>query len=1166
MASGNWRCALICLTAALEMALNSILTYIAGLLVALLFAALVGPSLVDWNKFRAEIEAQASQATGRQVRIAGDIDFRILPAPQMTLNRVRVGHIAQTSALPSDPHFASFDAINAEVALAPLLSGDIKVTSVDIVRPQINLEILPDGTPNWRGIDIAERIPENGMFSLASISLDRARFEDATINYRNRANGRRWTARQASGEIVASSLLGPMRADVEMVFSGVPVVARLGLGAFGGQKAFQVTVDVEAKSYPAQFLFSGVATEFSLAARLDGNGRLRIGKSKQGGDTAPLRVDAGMVVNARRADLRNLTVSANGSTLTGTGQARWDGRPRFTLDLAAESFSLDPLLDQFIPEGEAGEVSLADRLLALPVPKDMDGRLKLAAKTLLVHDVPLREVELDAVLKDGTFELNRAAAELGGATEVELSGKASNTDEGMRFIGNGEVRSGNVAALASWLSPDMNGETAARPGAPSRPFAARSRFDLRAGHYLFNGVELAYARNLSEPGLRGKLSSEKLDGRPLIRTDLEIGQFDFDPLIALLPEGGDPYAWFDARDIALTLKADEMVIFGQAMKGADAEMSLRSGRLAISRFNVADISGAALALTGDLDGVTAGTRHDVKGRFNGSIKADRFGGILAIGGFDVPDVEGPVDLVVNGFSGEADDSDLRVDTMTLQGTLRGSRVDGVLKRRHGPAGGVDRLEIAGNAANGEGRILLEQLGLSPRSDLSGAGTISVQLNGDTGGTYDTNFRVNVGGTSLTARGKVEAPFEAIRFTGRADIAASGVMHVLGGFGAPDGLAHWVGRQAAGPGFVFSSDVVWDKQRLALSDLEAIAGSFRLLGEAVWTEGEGETLPRLTGKLDANGIDLTPLIGSDETAVWPADALDWSALGALDADVDLKAGSLVLGRLSASNISTKVALSHGVLTASPLTGDFARGRLSIGARIEGGRGQPGAGLTVRLENADLRQALTPPLGGMPAGGRLDLDAELQAQGRSWLALVSSMSGSAEAKLSDLRLSPLDLPGFGAALGDLASIEAFPALVEETLFKGETGAHDLELVFEMDGGVMRVAGRDMKLEGGNAVLDLVYDLPRLAADAAMSVNLDVPEGAPGFIIAGTSRAGRIDMQTDMLDLQNFAARRILQRSVDDAGAVVPQELRDLMELPAPPAGAATAPLPLMRPAAN
>jgi uncharacterized protein involved in outer membrane biogenesis len=1149
------------------MVLNSILTYIAGLLVALLFAALVGPSLIDWNQFRAEIEAQASQATGRQVQITGNIDFRILPAPQMTLNRVRVGHAGQASALPTDPDFASFEAINAEVALAPLLSGDIKVTSVDIVRPRINLEVLPDGTPNWRGINIAERIRENGMFSLASISLDRARFEDATISYRNRSNGRSWTAEQASGEIVASSLLGPLRADVEAVFAGVPVAMRAGLGAFGGQKAFQVTLDIEAKEFPAQFLFSGVATEFSLNGRLDGNGRLRIGAAGGEADTAPLRVDAGMVVNARRADLRNLSVVADGSTLAGAAQLRWEGRPRFSLDLSAESFSLDPLLDMLVaPEGQAS-VNLLDNLLAMSIPQGMDGRVKLGAKTLLIRKIPLRDVAFEASLKDGAADIGRVAAAMGGATEVEFSGQASAAVQGMRFIGSGEVRSGNVAALAAWLSPEPDDGTVVRPAAPGRPFSARSRLDLRSGHYMLNGLEVAYARDLTRPGLQGKLSSESIDGRPFIRAELDLSEFDFDPLIALLPKEGDPFAWLAARDIALLLNADEMTIFGRAMKGVGAELSLRSGRLSVARFDVADLSGAALALTGDIDGVTAGTRHDVKGRFNGSIKAERFGGLLAIGGLDVPDVEGPVDLVVSGFSGEADDSDLRVDTMTLQGSLRGSRVDGVLKRRHGPAGGVDRLEITGTAANEQGRILLEQLGLSPRDDLSGAGTVSVQLNGDTGGTYDANFRVNIGGTTLTALGKVEKPFEAIRFNGRADIAASGVLHVLGGFGAPEGLARWVGRQAAGPGFVFSSNVIWDKKSLALSDLEAVAGSFRLLGEAVWTAGEGETLPKLTGKLEANGLDLTPLIGGDETAVWPGDALDWSALGALDANVDLKAGSLALGRLTASNVVTRISLSRGVLTASPFTGDLARGRLSLDARIEGGSGQPGIGLAIALENADLRQAMVPALGGSPGTGRLDLNAQLQAQGRSWLALVSSTSGKADAKLSGLRLSPLDLPGFGAGLAALSSIEAFPVLIDETLFMGETRADDLDLAFEMNDGVMRLANREMTLEGGTAVLDLVYDLPRLAADAAMTVRLAEPQGAPEFLIGATSRQGRMDVQTDTLALQNFAARRILQRSVDEAGAVVPRDLRDLMELPAAAQGGTSpAPLPLQRPQAN
>lgn len=1145
--------------------MNSILTYIAGLLVALLFAALVGPSLIDWNQFRAEIEAQASQAAGRQVRIAGDIDFRVLPAPQMTLNRIRVGQIEQSSALPTGLDFATFEAIDAEVALAPLLSGEIKVTSISVVRPQINLEILPDGTPNWRDFDIASRIPANGMFSLASISLEKARFEDGTINYHNRANGRRWKAEQATGEIVASSLLGPLRAEADAVLSGVPVEIQLALGAFGGSKAFQVTLDIETKNYPAQFLFSGVATEFSMAARLDGNGRLRVGEAAPGAE-APLRVDAGMVVNLRRADLRNLTVTSGGASFAGTGRARWDARPEFSLDLAAESFSFDEMLKKFAPAREGEDSAFLEGLLDRPVPDWLDGEVKLSAKTLLVRGVPLREVLFEASLEEGTVEIGRAAAELGGATQVEIAGALSGTEDGARFIGSGEMKSGNIAALAAWLSPGEEG-AAPRAGIQGRPFSARSRLDLQASHYRFNGVELSYAREAAAPDLRGRISAEAVEGRPHIRAELDIAKFDFDPLIALLPGESDPFAWLDARDAALVLDAEAMTIFGQEMKGVDAELSLHEGKLTISRFDAADISGAAISLTGDLDGVTAGTRHDVKGRFNGSIKADRFGGLLSIGGFDVPDVEGPVDMIVSGVSGEADDSDLRVDTLTLQGDVRGSRVDGVLKRRHGPQGGVDRLEITGNAANDEGRILLEQLGLTPREDLSGAGTVSVQLEGEAGGTYDTSFRVNVGGTTLTARGKVEAPFEAIRFTGRADIAASGVMHVLGGFGAPEGLSHWIGRQAAGPGFVFSSDVVWDKSSLVMNDLESVAGSFRLSGEAAWMDGGDERLPRLTGKLEANGVDLTPLVELDaegEGTRWPAAALDWSALGALDADVDVAAGSLVAGRLSANNVTAKVQVSHGVLTASPLVGDFARGRLSAGLRVEGGSGQPGIGFTVLLENADLRQALTLPLGAAPGDGRLDLNAQLQGQGRSWLALVSSVSGEMTARLSNLRLSPLDLAGFGAALEELSSIEAFPALIEETLFNGETQANDLDLAFAASAGVMRVAGKEMELEGGKAVAGIVYDLPRLGVDASLSVSLDEPDGAPDFIIAATSRDGRMDVQTDMLDLQNFAARRVLQRSLDEAGTVVPQELRDLMDMPGQPADG-PAVVPLQRPEA-
>ncbi|MEQ8269194.1 MAG: AsmA family protein [Parvibaculum sp.] len=1139
--------------------MNSILTYIAGLLAVLLFAALIGPSLVDWNQFRNGIETQASEVAGRPVSIDGDIRFRILPAPHLTLGKIKIGNDPEASSLPSEPHFATFDEIDAEVALAPLLSGDIKVTSVRIMRPQFNLEVLPDGSVNWKGLDFARRVPEEGMFSLASISLEKASFDNGSINYRNRVNGRKWTAEQVNGDIIATSLVGPLRSELEATVEGVPVLLRLGFGNFSGQKAFRVTAEVETRDYPAKFLFSGVATQFSMAARLDGNGRLEIGgdgQANEGEKAAPIRVDAGMVFNIRRASLRNLSVTTAGTTLTGTAEARWERRPVFSLTLSSESFTLDPLLDRML--ASAGESADRERppflarLLSIPVPDWADGTAHVEAGTLMARGVLVREAVLDLSLQDSVLAVETARGELGGATRFAVSGELAANETGPSFDGTAEMTSGNISALAYWLSSisDVKDEGARAAPRGGSPFTAKAALRVTPQELSLRHLAAAYAPDISYRALRGDFAYRMTGARPYINAGMEIADFDFDPLIALLPESADPLAFLDSHDIDLSLNARRMAVRDTTLLDVDAKAVLASGKLTVSRLAIGDIEGVELSFSGVLDDVTTGERDDVKGNFTGTIRAERFGGLLELGGFDVPDVEGPVDLVLTGVSGEADDSQSRVDTLTLQGTVRGSRVDGVVKRRHEATGGIGSLDVIANAANDEGRILLEQLGLSPRGDLQGTGSASVQLRGGENGNYETNFRVNVSGTTLTARGQVENPFEALRFKGRADIAASGVMHVMGAFGAPQALAQWIGEQASAPGFVLSSDVEWDKKSLALNALESVAGNFRLAGNALWRSAEGDDgRPSVSGALEANAVDLTSLVvrEGNEGDVWQVAALDWSPLGVFDGEIDLKADRVVLGRLAAGNAEAHVSVSHGVLTASPFTGTFAGGRVSIGARIEGGTGEPGIGLTVDVEGADLETAFNAAFGATPGGGRLDIDTQLQAQGRSWLALVSSASGIGTIGVSDAVFSPLDIVSFSRGLSELKSIDAFPTLVEERLGSGETTASDIGGDFAFAEGVLRFADDDVVLEGGKATISALYDMPRLVSEAELAVTLDEPEGAPSFAISAAGKVGYIDVENETLALQNFVARRILADSVKETGADVPRDLRDLMDLP-------------------
>lgn len=1146
--------------------MNSILTYIAGLLVVLLFAALVGPSLVDWNQFRAEIEAQATEAAGRPVSIGGDIRFRILPAPHLTLGKVKVGHNPDADSLPSELDFATFAEIDGEVALAPLIGGDIEITSVRIVEPEFNLEILPDGSANWRGLGIASRVPEEGMFSLASISLEKASFVGGTINYRNRLNGRSWKAEDVTGEVVATSLLGPLRSEFTAKIDGIPLRMRVGLGSFGGQKAFRVTVEANAQEKPVNFLFSGVATEFSLAARLDGNGRLQIGTEEEG-KTPPIDINAGMVVDTRQAVLRNIAIEMAGTTLGGSAEIRWDRNPSFSATLASDNFTVDPLLDRFSNGSEESEQSLLTRMLSISLPEDIEGKASIETGILRMRGAVIRDAKADLAVADGIVTVNTASATLGGPTKVDLAGAFRPDEDGARFEGSASLESANIKGLQRWIA-ETEGATPeeASPAARGFPFAAQASLRLAADQYVFSGLEAAYTQELSEPQLRGDVAWRFAGERPQIDVALDIATFSFNPLLALMPEGSDPFSFLETNDISLSLEAEKLGLYGETYGDVDAELALDEGKLTVARLEVGEAAGARLSFTGALTGVTTGEADDVRGFFTSTVKAEHFGGLLGVGGIEVPNVEGPVDVVVTGSSGEADDSSSRVDTLTLKGTVRGSRVDGVVKRLHEGEGGVERLEIIGNAVNDKGRVLLEQLGLSPRDGLEGSGMVSIQLSG-TAENYETNFRVNVNGTTLTARGNVREPFSALEFDGRAEIAASGVLHALGAFGAPDPFAGWIGEQAGGPGFVFSSDVVWDKESLALNGFESVAGSFRLSGDVRWRAGEGERLPQLTGTLESNAIDLTSLVetAEGEEGRWPARALDWSPLAGFDADADMKIDRLSLGTLTASNVTSHIAVSHGVLTASPFAADFADGRLAAGIRIEGGEGEPGIGLTFLVEEASLGQAFSQAFGASPGSGRLTFNAQLQGQGRSWLALVSSTSGVGKFEVSDATLRPFDLEGFNEALSGLSSIEAFPELVSEKLWQGETPASGVGGDFAMEEGVLNFEDTEIGLEGGAAEMAARYDLPRLASQAEMKVTPSQPEGAPSFSVSARGQDNVVSVETDMIALQDFVAKRILSRNLEETGAEVPEELRDLMDLPAA-GGNPESVVPMPRPSAG
>ena len=470
-----------------------------------------------------------------------------------------------------------------------------------------------------------------------------------------------------------------------------------------------------------------------------------------------------------------------------------------------------------------------------------------------------------------------------------------------------------------------------------------------------------------------------------------------------------------------------------------------------------------------------------------------------------------------------------------------------------------------------------ELGIRANERLAGTGSASLQMAGDTGKPYDTMFRLNVGEATFTAKGSLSDPFGLRHFVGRVDVSASGLDTVTAAMGAPDYVSHFAATQADGPSFVFSTDLDTQTGDISLKNIEVVTGNFRLTGDLDIAEDAATRLEKITGKIETNLLDLTSVfaesnLNAAEKAdgfAWSAAPIDWSPLSFATGDVDLKVDLLSLGTLQLKDATMHLALGDDVLSVTPFVATLADGTVGLTARIEGGKAEePGIGLTFKLDDGDISKLGSQMIGDSFAAGRLNVDLRAEAQGRSWLALVSSIEGGGTIATRDVRLAPLDVAGYAKALNDLTSIDQLSGLSAAVLAKGETRVDDISGNLIIKNGLAQLQQDALELDGGKAKLKAMFDLPRLAVDSELDVSLADPVDAPGFSDVSSGRVGNLSRRLDTVSLEQYAARRFLAKSAEDAGLKsIPKELGNLIGLSdeasaGPKPG--TIPVPMLKPA--
>ncbi|MSO89738.1 MAG: AsmA family protein [Rhodospirillaceae bacterium] len=434
------------------MRLKTVAIATTAILVGAAVAAIAIIQSTDFNQYRSMIAEQAKVATGRDLVIAGDLGFALLPSPRLKVEDLTFANAPGGSR----PEMVKLRSLEAEVELLPLIVGDIRVRRLILIGPDVLLETDAQGRGNWEiaraGAPAAPApaAPSGGPARLPTVN--EVEIRDATIVYRDAKTG-------ARHHIVVAKLIGkadgvdsPLRLDLEAVADDVPIAARATLGALahlGQARPWPVSVDAKIASMT-------VKIDGMIAAPLEGKGYDLTATA-----SAPELAELARLVGRALPPLGPLKLSARISERAGAPAVS---------DLKVEIGKAELLLVRV-----EGSVSDVTKPAGIDLAVTAEGKdltpLNALAGTNLAALAPLR-LALRAADGQGGYALTGIDIKAG---QSDLAGTASIAVSGVRPRLRADLASKllDIDALAGGVGKPS------QPAAASAPAAAAARGDGR---------------------------------------------------------------------------------------------------------------------------------------------------------------------------------------------------------------------------------------------------------------------------------------------------------------------------------------------------------------------------------------------------------------------------------------------------------------------------------------------------------------------------------------------------------------------------------------------------------------------------------------------------------------------------------------------------------------
>ncbi len=1028
--------------------------------------------------YQQQVISAVSELTGRQFQVLGATSFTWRPVPTFTMENVQLSNQEGSE----EPLMFHADRIRIEIELTSLLSSPLVVRRVEVEKPTLLLERLPNNHVNYAFSFLFD--PTKQLHSdFASMDagntrgtrIDTVSIDEGTLIYANSLTKTFQKMTDISGELNVDSLVGPFRFNGRGVLGKNTYRFSGRTGSFQGGQPVDFSLKVAEPNAGMEGEFSGKFTPSQVNSIISGDGHFNLQKPSQFSESVglkPLPADINKPIignfsvelTPAEDHLKTLTVrfgeeekdlALSVSVLRQNTMAKTSLEIKGAINGLTEQIA-KPYLEQFNWASLKKEENLGLTLKA-----------DLTLPTFRWYNQDITDVQMKASFQEGTLTLDTLSATLPGETKITSTGTATALQVNPFMELNLVAQTGSLRTLLGWLYPQMPLPT--HPGVLGNA-SAQGVLRIEPDKWQFTVAE----GKVDDTELNGILSLSQAE-RPTILVNLMLVNINADPYIGYQvssekktpsevlsglmrwAEGNKLFASFDAR---FELEFNEATLFNLPMPDGGVIASLKDNVLTLETFVARNVATASLLASG------------------------------TISGFGTPNVN----IADVSFEMEATQLPLFMERAQLTSSYPLIQTAQEASFAVQASGAANKWTINGVAS-------LNKALLKINGDLARTGTMTLFQN--------------------TAFEMTHPDFHAFMKLVKPDF--EGFPKLTGGF------------KASG---VFSGS----EQSFEIQNGELSIGIQKLLGRLSYT---GKETRQLNLTLQAPSLDMAQWLPDFDPIYSPQSGFSIKpfALDGWDAwnlDVNLKANQLLIRHVDLRQAEMALSLRDKTLMLSRLKGLY-KGEENTAVDISGSfvwSSTPVLDMTVKLDNIGLRQdfMIFDKMG--VGSGLLSSSFHVRGEGESPWAMISSMTGEGTLSLKNNTLFGVDLeqvtPIITRALQTAENKDTLNAQIAQAIQSGRTPLNSIVGRFSMTNGVLRM--QDGVVKTPSTIADptrFVLDFPKQSIDLQMPVKLTAFKNLPVFSIQWVSEQGSVRYVPDFSALLQSVSD-VIQNEVSEAAA--------------------------------